>query len=463
MAVLATRVTRLLAPVAAPRGAAFILQASDVAPTHDMLWRRATAKAKKEFWQAVVTIVLDEKDAELARGLDRFGRKLAPLAPSTILHRVSEMGRADPSAPPLMPAYEKSRTRAWLKGRVGGTTRTEYYAEFDWRRGWGDVLLYHAAGAGRLPVRDVIGLAPTTVLKVRRRAASWWRVNAPRLVGGVTRQGPPRQGKAVVVRKPPPPPPPPPPPVAPPVAPPRPPVAPVAPPPADLRTRIREVTAGLDRPSRKNEAITGLARELQSAQAVRAHVHGMSAPEEFRTLEFEGMTLHFPEVMPWDPANPHAVNPVVATLRALTDVPPLPSRLTATTRNIYFTRQANRYDAIWEVRYNMPGFESAASGGDGNVAVYKGRSLTAATFGHEAGHNLANRLYGTTTPSSRSDYTAALNSPEPPVSAYAKASPAEDFAEAVELYTYDADRLKEIAPLRYDVIRRIMGDPSYGG
>ncbi len=86
------------------------------------------------------------------------------------------MGPADPSAPPLTPAYGLSRTRANLDGRA-----MPAYAEFFWRDGWGQILDYHRIGAanrwakaGALPVRDVIGISPAALNRVRRTIAMWW-------------------------------------------------------------------------------------------------------------------------------------------------------------------------------------------------------------------------------------------------------------------------------------------------
>lgn len=130
-----------------------------------------------EFWRAVVAIALTVKDRELAEGLDAFGNPLKPIAPSTRAHRHSAMGPADPNAPPLTPAYGRSRTRSLLTGRAHAR---EHYALFFWKsdpvsgKHWGEVLGYHRAGKGRLPVRDVIGLSPEGLQEVRRKAQAWW-------------------------------------------------------------------------------------------------------------------------------------------------------------------------------------------------------------------------------------------------------------------------------------------------
>ena len=132
-------------------------------------------RAQREFWKAVVVLTLVEKDAELARGLDVYGDKLVPIAESTRRNRRSWTGKADPNAPPLTPAYRASRTRVLLDGRAGRNK-----AEFFWRadpvsgRPWGRVLGYHREGAGYLPERDVIGLSPKSLARIKAAALKAW-------------------------------------------------------------------------------------------------------------------------------------------------------------------------------------------------------------------------------------------------------------------------------------------------
>lgn len=138
--------------------------------------------ARRQFWRKVVEIGLAVKDAELAAGKDRFGFKLRQISKWTRAHRRSWTGHADPSAPPLTPAYGESRTRALLDGRAFRDK-----AQFFWRADpvsgghWGRILGYHRVGAknhwaksGRLPVRDVIGISPKDLGDVKKKVWAWW-------------------------------------------------------------------------------------------------------------------------------------------------------------------------------------------------------------------------------------------------------------------------------------------------
>ncbi len=143
----------------------------------DPLFAAGGEALRRAFWRAAVGFVLRAKDASLAKGLDRHGFKLRPVTFLTRKNRRSEMGEADPDAPPLTPAYGLSRTRAFLKGRAFAG-----HAEFFWTGGWGRILHFHRVGAknrwsktGRLPRRDVIGLSQADENVVKREAAAWWR------------------------------------------------------------------------------------------------------------------------------------------------------------------------------------------------------------------------------------------------------------------------------------------------
>lgn len=128
-----------------------------------------------------------------------------------------------------------------------------------------------------------------------------------------------------------------------------------------------------------------------------------------------------------------------------------------------FTDQRNKDDAHWEMAYNIPGFVSLATGGDGHVVVYQAQAIPRPLLAHEMGHDLATVIYGSTRYRPSSDYAAAVAAGEPPVSLYGAVDPAEDFAEAVRLYVEDPQQLKARAPKKSRVIDRLTNEVGYGG
>jgi hypothetical protein len=157
--------------------ASFAFRVDGIEPADDPVWRLADESVRRAFWRAVVGYVLEAKDRELASGLDRFGEDLIPIAASTRARgrMRSHTGLGSAGNPPLTPANALSRTRALLTGRA-----MDGYAEFFWTTDdvtglpWGQVLGWHREGAGPLPVRDVIGLAPQSLSTVKARADRWW-------------------------------------------------------------------------------------------------------------------------------------------------------------------------------------------------------------------------------------------------------------------------------------------------
>jgi hypothetical protein len=161
----------------------------DVAPPPELASQPASVR--QEFWREVLRLALLAKDSELAAGLDRFGMPLRPIAESTRRHRRSAMGPADPNAPPLMPARGLSRTRSLLTGSATADgCRLTWAADPLTRSSWGRVLQFHQRGSKRLPVRDVIGLAPMRVDHIQRQAHAWYhnRYSLPQPAKGKARR-----------------------------------------------------------------------------------------------------------------------------------------------------------------------------------------------------------------------------------------------------------------------------------
>jgi len=132
---------------------------------------------RRQFWQLVTPIALAVKDRELAAGLDAQGEPLKLISARTRKNRRSAMtpsGKGDPSAPPLMPAYQKSRVRSLLAGRAFAT-HCELYWRYDPFTGASfDVILTYQKAMGR----DVFGLSDLAMAKIKSQSwAAWakWR------------------------------------------------------------------------------------------------------------------------------------------------------------------------------------------------------------------------------------------------------------------------------------------------
>lgn len=154
-------------------GPSFILKGFEPAGV-----RKASAQERRLFWQAVAAYVVELKAAELEAGLDRNGEELVALKPRTIKYRRSAMGPADPNAPPLQPAHGLSRTRSLFTVEVSPSANgLVCFWAFDSRTGasWGEILDHHRKGSGALPIRDVFGLSPQSMARLKQRASDWWR------------------------------------------------------------------------------------------------------------------------------------------------------------------------------------------------------------------------------------------------------------------------------------------------
>jgi hypothetical protein len=131
------------------------------------------AATRKMFWEWVVELGLKRKSKEILEGLDKDGKPLRPIKPETAKRRKSSMtpsGKGAPTAPPLVPGYQKSRTYSLLAGRAF-TTHAEFYWRFDAWTGesWGEILKYQAEKG-----RDVIGISPDGLAWVKVRAWQKW-------------------------------------------------------------------------------------------------------------------------------------------------------------------------------------------------------------------------------------------------------------------------------------------------
>jgi hypothetical protein len=122
-----------------------------------------------------------DNEAGLLAGTDRDGRPLAPLAARTIRYRRSATGRADPHAPPLIPA--RRRSRAIANYRV--TSFRKSTGTWLILGAWANVLStkgvpflgFHADGTRHLPVRDIFGVRPEGRRQIGAALKAWIRAN----------------------------------------------------------------------------------------------------------------------------------------------------------------------------------------------------------------------------------------------------------------------------------------------
>lgn len=140
-----------------------------IEPT-DERWRRSAPALRQEFWKIVGKIALAVYDRQVAAGLDRNGR---PMKRVQIKDRPRFQSGKHVDGPPLTPHRALSRTRRLLTYRSSSTD-----VVLHWKKEWGTILLFHADGPlhnKNLPVRDVIGIAPSGMAEIERVALGWWR------------------------------------------------------------------------------------------------------------------------------------------------------------------------------------------------------------------------------------------------------------------------------------------------
>ena len=142
-------------------------------------WATASPTLRLRFYQEVGRLAAAVKDRELARGIDKDGRRLTPISAATREARkrwdYSPMGIADPKAPPLTPVYAESRTRSLLRWKAYADRVVFFWAyDIHTERPWGEILDYHRRGGAHLPVRDVVGISPKGIEEIRRQALKWW-------------------------------------------------------------------------------------------------------------------------------------------------------------------------------------------------------------------------------------------------------------------------------------------------
>jgi hypothetical protein len=123
--------------------------------------------------------------------------------------------------------------------------------------------------------------------------------------------------------------------------------------------------------------------------------------------------------------------------------------------HVTYTSQRDSDEALWKKKFNDDNIVIRASGGHGSTVSWNGYNMGSGTYAHEAGHSLAEKLWGDVTPPRSSEYAKAQKL-ESPVTKYGATAPAEDFAEACKLYTRDEAAFKESFPKKHAALDRIL-------
>ena len=184
-------------------GFGFLLPATAYEP-EDVAFSLASPAIRNRFHAEAGRVAARVWDASRAKGLDRLGRPLAPIAPATVEARrrnrnpvtgqkpYSPMGRASATAPPLTPVGSSSRTRSYLRHRTAPGRGVWFWHKFDahTRHYWGEILARHGRGFVQrfrsgfrfVPPRDVLGFSEAELAAIRDHMARWWAARQPRAV-----------------------------------------------------------------------------------------------------------------------------------------------------------------------------------------------------------------------------------------------------------------------------------------
>jgi hypothetical protein len=139
--------------------------------------RRAVGDGASAIMPSLEKIAWEDNREGFLRGLDKDDIPFRALAERTIANRRSATGPADPFAPPLVPARERSRAIA--NYRV--TSIREGASSWVILGAWMNVLSdrgvaflgFHASGTRYLPVRDFLGVRPGGRKRISAALSAW--------------------------------------------------------------------------------------------------------------------------------------------------------------------------------------------------------------------------------------------------------------------------------------------------
>lgn len=196
--------------------------------------------------------------------------------------------------------------------------------------------------------------------------------------------------------------------------------------PNDLRATIaavhvEDVTAEGDRFSMEMKELNG---RTVNVGFKRTGTEGDLAVYEM-TAEGQTVTLKAApeEDLPWEMAR---------AAQLVTQISPKHRKVV---KLIEIHNEANPMDAYWEKTYNMPGFVSAATATQSKIQFWNGnRNMYEATFHHEVGHLVGQRLSKKGDSFVPEGWEDAAKADAKVPTSYAGASMVEDFAESYSVY-----------------------------
>lgn len=140
----------------------------------------------------------------------------------------------------------------------------------------------------------------------------------------------------------------------------------------------------------------------------------------------------------------------------------------ASINQVVLSPNQNPDDAYWAQQYDMPGFTSAATGGNNGVTFYPSSSALPqenvdSTMIHEGGHTYSQGLWSDA--QQKADWENAIAADDQAPSQYSESAPTEDFSESLVMYTLAKGTpcealARSIYPNRFKVLDRILAPPK---
>lgn len=209
----------------------------------------------------------------------------------------------------------------------------------------------------------------------------------------------------------------------------------------------------LGQAARGDITVDAMRRELEKYVEQTSMVRrlGMTDKERLSRIRIGDVDLWMPPDLPLTPAQVRDLNAV------LTNTSPAAVEVRSATNRITLAASRSADDAYWAEEMDWPDFETAASAYRGEMVFYGKTRMDAGTLSHEMGHNWAEKIFGSNEIPTNSPFAKLVASGvEPPVSLYASQNVDEDWAETIRLLVTDPDRLRLIAPKRFDIVSRLV-------